>query len=192
MNVLDIVFIGIALSMDACALTIANCSMYKNVFDRKKTWAMPVFFSVFQGAMPLIGYFVGGLFAEYLKSYAGYIVSAIFLALGIKIVIDIVKEKMNKVPDSEKNERNLSFSIILIQALATSIDALIVGVSLRISLTFSVFFAALIITAVTAILVCISLAVGKNMHKTFGKYAEWIGAVILFSLSIKELVVTIV
>ena len=189
MNVIDVILIGVALSMDACALTIANCSAYKNVFAQKKAWAMPVFFAVFQGVMPVIGFFVGSLFAKYLEAYAGFIVAAVFLILGIKIVVDLVKEaRCKEKKDESCKTKSLSYPIILVQAIATSIDALIIGVTMSMELSFSIAWASLIIVGVTLALVSVALLLGKNMGKIFGKYAEWVGAIILFALSIKELV----
>ena len=66
MSIIDIIFIGIALSIDACAVTIANCATYKNCLSKKKEWAMPVLFAFFQGLMPLIGFGIGSIFADFL------------------------------------------------------------------------------------------------------------------------------
>ena len=192
MNAVDVILIGVALSMDACALTIANCSTYKNLFKEKKAWSMPVFFALFQGLMPLIGFFVGTLFAKYLQSYAGFIVSAVFFILGIKIIVDIVKESRCKTGDTSCKRKALSYPMVLIQAIATSIDALIIGVTMSIELTFSIGWAVLIVIGVTLALVSIALLLGKSMGKIFGKYAEWVGAIILFGLAIKELVMAII
>lgn len=192
MNVLDVIFIGVALSMDACAITIANCSSYKNLFKQKKAWAMPTFFALFQGVMPLIGFFVGSLFSKYLESFAGYIVSAVFFALAIKIVVDIKKSNCDEKNDKVCQRRSLSYAMIVVQALATSIDALLIGVTLSMGLVLSIWWAVLLIAGVTAILVTTALLLGKFMGSVFGKYAEWVGAIILFGLAIKELVMAII
>ena len=92
MNYFDVIMVGLALSIDACALTIANCTAYKDALTRKKAWRMPATFALFQGLMPLIGFFVGGLFAKYLQAVSGYITSAVFFALCGKIIFDIIKE----------------------------------------------------------------------------------------------------
>ena len=193
MNAIDVILIGVALSMDACALTIANCSAYKNVFSQKKAWSMPVFFALFQGIMPVIGFFVGSLFAKYLEAYAGFIVATVFFILGVKIIVDLVKEARCKESEDEScKTKSLSYPMILVQAIATSIDALIIGVTMSMELSFSIAWASLIIVGVTLALVSIALFLGKNMGKIFGKYAEWVGAIILFALAIKELVMAII
>ena len=73
------------------------------------------------------------------------------------------------------------------QGIATSIDALAIGVTM-IDLTFSIFIAILVIALTTFILVSIALLFGKKLGKLFGSYAEWVGAGILFILAIKSLI----
>ena len=192
MNILDVIFIGVALSMDACALTFSNCTVYAPL-NRKKEWAMPAAFGIFQALMPLIGYFLGSLFMGYLETLTGYITAGIFLVLGLKIIFDLIREnkenanKNKRISNSESEKPRFSFGILLLQAVATSIDALAIGVTFN-TLTFSIFWAVTIIGAVTFILVSAALIFGKSLGKLFGSYAQWVGAIILFALSIKSIV----
>ncbi len=195
MNILDIVLIGVALAMDACALTIANCATYSKSLDRKKEISMPVTFAIFQFLMPVIGYFIGSLFSEYLATVSKFITAGIFFVLGLKIVVDnvieIVKEKRAVNTPQEKGEdKKAEFTVwvLLLQALATSIDALAIGVTFAVGLTINIFVAAAIIGGVTILIATIALLFGKYLGKLFGKYAEWLGAIILISLAIKNLV----
>ena len=187
MSVWEVVLIGVALSMDAFAITIANCATYKDTLNRKKEWAMPVAFAIFQILMPIIGYYIGSLFAEYISSAAKYVTAAIFFVLAAKIVIDNVKEA-RKEETEEKPAGNFTLGIITLQAVATSIDALAVGVTFAVELEFSVFVAAGIIGAVTFTLVTAALFIGKFLGALLGKYAQWTGAFILFFLAVKNLV----
>ena len=188
MSVWEIIAIGIALSMDACTITIANCTITKGKLPLKKQWSMPIMFALFQGIMPLLGYFTGSLFSGYLQTYGGYITSGIFFILALKIVWDIVKGLRTK--QTEEKQKKLSFGLIVIQAIATSIDAFIIGATaLVIGLTFSVFIATLIIALTTFILVAITTFLGKYLGNVLGKYASYVGAIILFALAIKELIV---
>jgi putative Mn2+ efflux pump MntP len=194
MQLIDVILIGIALSIDACALTIANCTTYKHCLNAKKEWSMPITFALFQGAMPLIGYFIGHLLSGIIEPIVGFLSALIFLILAVKIVIDIIKEKKEEQVCTIKKGKatcNFTFIVLIIQAIATSIDALAVGVTF-ISLPFSVFVAVLIIMVITFILVTVSLIFGKKLGNLFGGYAEWVGAVILFALAIKTLVQTLV
>ena len=182
MQLYEIVLIGIALSIDACAVTIANCATYKNCLNKKKEWSMPVTFAIFQGLMPLIGYFIGSLFASIIAPVTKFITAAIFLFLAVKIIIDVFKED-----EKVCSRTSLSIGLIALQAVATSIDALAVGVTF-INLSFSVFLAVAVISGVTFLLVSLALLFGKTLGNLFGKYAEWLGAGILLFLSIKSLI----
>ena len=191
MNVYEIILIGIALSIDACAVTIANCTSCKNKLTKKIEWSMPVCFAVFQGVMPLLGYFLGYLLKDYFTSVTKFISAGIFFILALKIIIDVIKDKINdkKVIEVCKLERknNLSFFVVMIQAVATSIDAFAIGITF-VNLTFSVIIAVLIISAITFTLVSLALLFGKKLGKLFGDYAVYLGAIILFGLAIKSLI----
>lgn len=194
MNILDIFLIGVALSMDAFALTIANSTTYKNSLNRKKEWAMPVTFALFQGVMPLIGYYIGSLFFGYVEGYIGYITAGIFFILTGKIVFDIIKDakaEKSGTPKEDKKTHNFTVWILLIQAVATSIDALAVGVTL-VSSTISIFIAIGIIAGVTFLLVTVALFIGKYLGSLLGKYATYVGAILLFALAVKNLVQAII
>ena len=195
MQILDILAIGVALSMDACAITIANCTTYKCSMNKKNMWFMPLAFAVFQGIMPLLGFFVGFLFQGVIGQIADFLTAGIFFVLSGKIIYDILKDKFSEKIISPKEECKIiskfSYGVLIIQALATSVDALAVGVTL-INLTFSVYLAVLLIAGVTFALVTIALFLGKGLGKTFGNYAEWVGAIILFGLAVKTLVEAII
>ena len=190
MDYLNIVFIGIALAIDACALTIANCATYKDVLNRKKEWAMPITFALFQGVMPLIGFLLGWLIKDYITGVLDFISAGIFFILSLKIVIDIIKEKKEskQIEEVDKTKKVAKFTVplLLLQGLATSIDALVVGVTLVNGVP--IYISVIIISAITFALVALALLFGKFLGKIFNKYAEWVGAGILLALAIKSLI----
>ncbi len=195
MSVVDIILIAVALSMDACALTVANCTTYGKNLTRAKSLSMPIAFGVFQGVMPLIGYFVGSTFAGYLSGISKYLVAGVFFVLTGKIIFDIIKEMRgkNKDEDTEKPKSKFTVWVLLIQAVATSIDALFIGVTMAIEgVSISVFWAVLIIAAITFALALLCLLLGKALGKVLGKYADWAGALILFALAFKNLIEAII
>ncbi len=193
MNLYDVILIALALSIDAGAITISNCSVYKNSLSTKKQWAMPIFFAIFQGVMPLLGYLLGSLLTFIQEGdFASYLSSAIFFVLAGKIFIDIIKdlkEKNSGVLETEDQSKvqNLTFLVLFLQGIATSIDALVVGITF-VNLTFSVYLAVLVISAITFVFVGLCLIFGKKLGKIFGKYADFVGATILLILAIKSLV----
>lgn len=199
MNYYDILLIAVALSMDASAITISNCSVYKCTLTKKKEWAMPVAFAFFQGLMPLIGMLVATLLSSAIQSIAGYLSSAIFFVLSAKIFIDIFngeKECVCTFQQAKENQEKqkmaiLTFPILILQAVSTSIDALAVGITF-IELTFALWIAIAIIVITTFIIVSLALLLGKKLGCVFGKYADYVGATILLILAIKSLIQAIV
>ena len=182
MNILDVVMVGVALSMDAFAITLANCTTFKSSIG-KKEWSMPTFFAIFQGVMPLIGYFVGALLLKNLASISGYLTSAIFFCLSGKIIFDLIKDK----PEEQKTGIKFTYGLVAVQAIATSIDALFVGVTL-VGASISVFICVSIIALVTFAIICLALFLGKKLGEVLGSYAEWAGAGLLLVLAIKSLI----
>lgn len=187
MKMLDVVLIGVALAMDAFALTIANCAAYQGKLSPLKEWSMPLMFAFFQIIMPIIGFYIGSVIAGYISSVAGYVTAAVFFALTLKVVIDNLKKKN---PADETPPQDFSFGILIVQAVATSIDALVIGVTFAATLS-SPFVPSLVIGGVTFAIVAIALLFGKYLGKFFGNYAEWFGAAILFALAVKTLVFAI-
>lgn len=196
MNLYDIILVALALSIDAGAITISNCSVYKNSLSTKKQWSMPIFFAIFQGVMPLIGFFLGSLLTFVRGDFASYLSSAIFFILSAKIFIDIIKdakEKTMTLSEAKEQEKsahkvqNLTFLVLLLQGVATSIDALVIGITF-VKLIIPIWLAIFVIAVITFIFVGLCVIFGKKLGKVFGKYADYVGAIILLILAIKSLV----
>ena len=184
MTIWEIILIGLAMAMDASAVTIANCTTCKTKLSLMKEWSMPITFALCQILMPIIGFYLGSLFTGYLSG-TDYIVAVVFFALGLKVILDGIKEQ-NEKEDCPINPPEVSYTTIIIQGIATSIDALIIGVTL--SMNFATpFTPSLIIGAVTFATVSVALLLGKYLGHILGKYSPYIGATILFGLSIKSL-----
>ncbi len=194
MDIVSIILIGLALAIDAMAITIANCTTYNGKLTKLKEWSMPICFTLFQMAMPVIGFYLGSLFAKYIQNISGYITAGVFFILAVKIILDNISELKNKderKEEEEKKSSNLTFWLLIIQGVSTSIDALFVGLTMTADYS-SPFIPALIIGATTFVLVSLSLLFGKYLGKIFSKYAGWVGAVILLGLAIKSLVQAII
>jgi putative Mn2+ efflux pump MntP len=196
MNLYDVILIAVALSMDAGAITISNCTVYKNSLSPKKQWSMPVFFAIFQAVMPLIGFALGSLATFIRGDFASYLSSAIFFILSSKIFIDIIKDAKEKTMtfsetkeerEKDKKVQNLTFLVLILQGIATSIDALVIGITF-VELTFSIWLAVLVIAVITFIIVGLCVLFGKKLGHLLGRYADFVGAIILLILAIKSLV----
>ncbi len=181
MNLMDIILIGIGLSMDAAAVSITNGMAYQ--MSRDKKLMMPVFFGVFQGLMPILGFYVGGVFSQWLKQYSGVIIFVILGFLGIQMLREGLSHEL-----SEKKEPALmSYGVLFVQAIATSIDAFAVGVAFCAMGISSVWFPASVICITTFVISLFAVFLGKKFGEMLGKKAEVFGGSILLLLALKAL-----
>ena len=185
----EILLIGIALATDAFAITVSDCAVYKKTLTLKKAWSLPCAFAAFQFLMPVLGYYIGSLVSGFLQSFAKFLTAGIFFILAVKIVFDIVeKSYADKKKAKSKPPSLFTVKTLLLQALATSIDALAVGVTFAAGTGVSVFAAAGIIGAVTFVLVSAAVFIGRFAGNLTGEYSAWLGAAILLALAVKNLI----
>lgn len=189
MGFIEIILIGVGLSMDAVAVAMTNGMVYKHT-PKQKVIAMPILFGLFQGLMPLIGYFAGGLFEEVLCKYAGFLVFLILGFIGGKMLRDAFGGD-EEVEDAESQgegraEKVLTYKVLVIQAIATSIDAFAVGIALS-AMQVSIVPAVISITVITALCCSLAIFIGKKCGDILGNKAEIIGGVILLFIAIKAL-----
>lgn len=118
--------LGFALAMDCLALSIADGLVFGGVKKRKYFFIAAVF-GIFQGVMPLLGFLLGQVFAEWIDKYDHWIGFALLLIIGGKMVYDGIKGILK--PEEEKAKK-FSYSAILLQGVADSIDALAVGITM--------------------------------------------------------------
>ncbi len=179
MNFWDILLIGIGLSMDAAAVAMSNgICMDKPKF--KTSLLIALFFGLFQGLMPLIGYFAGSTFSGFISNIDHWVAFGLLLVIGGKMVIDSFK-------DEEHVCSFITIRLLLVQAIATSIDALAVGVGFAV--TEVNILSAVSVIALTTF--CISLAsvyIGKKFGSFLESKAELLGGVILVGIGSKILI----
>ena len=185
MGFIEIVLIGLGLSMDAVAVSMTNGMVYKKA-SKTKTLAMPVFFGVFQGLMPLIGYFAGGLFADVISKYASLLVFAILGIIGGKMLKDGLSHTKEEIAVDCRDRKVLTYKTLLIQAIATSIDAFAVGIGFS-AMQISILPAITIIMITTAICCTLSILAGKKCGDILGCKSEVLGGVILMVIAVRAL-----
>lgn len=179
MSLYELFVVAVALSMDAFAVAICKgLSIEKITFKEEAT--VGFYFGFFQALMPLIGYFLGTNFKSYIVSFDHWIA---FILLGI-IGINMIKEsRENEIDD----DCSLSFKNMIMLAVATSIDALAVGVTFAF-LDVPVAPAVSFIGVVTFILSFIGVKIGNIFGAKFKSKAELMGGVILIIMGIKILI----
>lgn len=174
-----LLLLAIALAMDSVAVSIAIGSKYRELVFSKILFIAAVF-GVFQGGMPLLGYLAGIGFSDYVHSYSHWIAFILLAGLGGKMLYEAYKDEV------DEEVTDLSNKALLSLAIATSIDAMAVGVTFAFIHT-EIFSASLVIALVTLVLCLIAVYIGKKLGSLLESKAEILGGVILIFLGIKML-----
>jgi len=179
---ISLIAIAIGLAMDAFAASIVDGLRYAKTTKRHGIF-VALTFGIFQGLMPLIGFLLGSLFINYIKDYDHWVAFGLLLLIGGLMIFEGIKGIVK--PESVK-EKEFSWKEILFQGLATSIDALAVGITLS-TLGIFIVWDTLVITGITFVICLLGFFLGKQISKILkGKYsiANIIGGVILISIGV--------
>ncbi len=181
MSFIDIFVLGIALSMDAFAVALCKGLKLKGDLNIKKCVHVGLWFGFFQALMPLVGYLLGVGFSEHIEKYDHFIAFGLLSVIGISMI----KESFDK-EDSCDNS-SMKFKEMLLLAVATSIDALAVGVTFAF-LHVNIIFAVIIIGVTTFIISSVAVKIGNIFGSKFKSGAEVFGGVTLILIGFKILV----
>lgn len=184
MDTTTLLLLACGLAMDAFALSLSNGLCYQN-FRRSQAVLSAVTFGVFQAAMPVIGYFTGRFFSGAISSIDHWIAFLLLGLIGGHMLVEAVREIRH--PENCTEKRPFTLRILLIQGIATSIDALAVGVSLAVVET-NIAAAATMIGVITCLLCLIGAAIGKQFGAFLGQWAKLLGGVILIGIGLKILI----
>lgn len=190
MGIIEIMVLSVGLSMDAFAVSVCKGLAMKRITITKAA-ICGVWFGAFQALMPLIGYLVGVRFISYIVGIDHWVA---FGLLGI-IGANMVKGAFDKEEEEEYSD-SLGFRNMLLLAIATSIDALAVGVTfacvpvsiINVSELFNTYIAVGVIGVITFTLSCIGVKLGSVFGTVYRKRAELAGGIVLILLGIKILV----
>ena len=189
--ILEVFLIGVSLSMDAFAVSICDGMVYGDL-NKRNGAVIPVTFGVFQAAMPLIGFFLGSLFIQYIEPFDHWVAFALLLFIGGKMSFDGIKEI--RYPEQELTSKKFSFEEVLVQGVATSIDALAVGLSMLAmeGITYgNVWWYVSLIGVTTLCISTVGIIIGYKVGKLFknkASIAEIIGGAVLILIGLKILV----
>lgn len=189
--ILEIFLIGVSLSMDAFAVSITDGLCYHNL-NRKKGVSIPLTFGIFQAVMPTIGFFLGTLFIVYIEQVDHYVAFGLLLIIGGKMVLDGIKEARSE--GKEVTLKKFSYPEVFLQGIATSIDALAVGISMLAMdgiTAFTVWWYVGLIGCVTFAISTCGLLLGVKMGKIFKDkafIAEIVGGLVLIGIGTKILI----
>ncbi|MDE7168023.1 MAG: manganese efflux pump MntP family protein [Clostridia bacterium] len=192
----SVILSGISLAMDAFAVSICDGMVYRNL-TKGKAVVMPITFGIFQAVMPIIGFYIGMAFNQIdaFDAVDHWIAFALLFIIGGKMIYDGIKELRAK--EEELKIKQFSLPEVLVQGVATSIDALFVGFSLNAMLEGVTnvqawaWISVGIIGVITFIISLIGVIIGVKVGQLFRKkasVAEIIGGVVLIGIALKILI----
>jgi len=181
MGFAELFVLAVGLSMDAFAVSVCKGLAMKKAGLREGA-VCGVWFGGFQALMPLIGFFLGTLFADAIEAFDHWVAFGLLAIIGI----NMLKEAFGK-DDGETHDADMSFKSMLIMAIATSIDAMAVGISLAMAGDVNIFTAVLLIGLTTFCLSAAGVKIGNVFGSRFEKKAQAAGGVILILLGLKIL-----
>ena len=181
MDIISIIFIAFGLAMDAFAVSITSGLTIKSL-KINNALKIAVFFGLFQAIMPLIGWLAGLSFRDFISGVDHWIAFGLLSIIGCKMIYESSKMDLN-----EKKIDPLNIYVLFILSIATSIDALAVGLSLSF-LNVSIALPAIIIGIVTFLLSIFGVYFGNRFGHYFERKIEIIGGLILIGIGIKILI----
>ena len=184
MSLIETILLAIALSMDAFAVAVC-VGLNTQKANLKKALIVGLYFGIFQGAMPVIGYFAARHFTHLLDAYAPIIAAALLFILGGRMIYNSLQKEAPE--NCTKSEDKLGPLQMLPLALATSIDALAVGVSFAF-MEVQLLSAVMVIALITFLVSALGVRIGGIFGTRFKAKAEFAGGVILLIIALRVLV----
>jgi len=182
MGFVELFVLAVGLSMDAFAVSVCKGLSMKKANLRGMT-ICGGWFGGFQALMPLIGFWLGSLFAATIEAFDHWIAFFLLAFIGVNMLWEAFFDDDN----SEKPDADLSVKTMFPMAIATSIDALAVGISLAMAGEVNIWTAVGLIGCTTFVLSAVGVKVGSTFGKKFEKKAQMAGGVILVLLGLKIL-----
>lgn len=181
MGITDVLVLAVGLSMDAFAVSICK-GLATTRLKFKYILVVGLYFGIFQAVMPLIGYYLASGFRHLIESFDHWIAFGLLLLIGANMIREAFKK------DEEAADDSLRIGTMLVLAVATSIDALAVGISMACaSMSVNIFAAVAIIGAITLSLSMAGVKIGNAFGEKFKTKAEVSGGLILIAIGIKIL-----
>ncbi len=194
MNLLEIFLIAVSLAMDALAVSVSNGLMLQKI-KMKHAVAHGAFFGLFQFFMPVIGYWGASLFSNYIEAFDHWVAFILLLFIGGNMIHESFEtdDEGNSIVKSEKEI--MSVKNLTLLAIATSIDALAVGVTFAmegispaLDLSLNIWVCSIIIGVVAFVISFAGVVVGKKIGSLFQTYAERVGGAVLICIGLKILI----
>ena len=179
MSFFVIVAIALGLAMDAFAVAIA-CSVNLRQISGRQIFRLAFHFGLFQAIMPIVGWLAGIGAKQYIESWDHWIAFGLLSFVGLKAILETFRESHEQKISTDPTK---GISLIIF-SIATSIDALAVGISLAMIDT-DIFFPAFVIGIITAGITTLGMFIGSKVGSRFGSFVEVLGGLILIGIGIK-------
>lgn len=171
--------------MDAFAVSVVSGSAYRNMCVRCAL-RMAFSFGAFQAVMPLLGYLAGNTLVAHIAQYDHWIAFFLLAGIGGKMIYEAIKTFNLEEPETSAKDPSCPVTLVML-SIATSIDALAVGVTLSL-ITQHIYATVILIGVITFVLSYIGCEIGKRMGHFFEKKIEIVGGLILIGIGVKILI----
>lgn len=184
MGIVELLLLAVGLSMDAFAVSVCKGLGMKKV-TLKAQCTCGVWFGGFQALMPLVGFLLGTLFAAAIQAVDHWIAFALLALIGVNMLREALEK--HDCDCCKESSADLSVKTMFVMAIATSIDALAVGISLAMAGNVNIVLAVVLIGMTTFLLSALGVKIGNIFGVRFEKKAQCAGGVILVLLGVKIL-----
>lgn len=181
--------LGVGLAMDACAVSMAN-AFSEPQMKKRKMFLVAGAFGLFQGIMPLIGYFVGHAVLSVISKFIPWIALGLLGFVGGKMIFEGVKPE--KQEEHKEEMKTLTIAALLVQAVATSIDALSVGFTIANYSIIMALVCVMVVAVVTFAISFVGIILGKKFGTKLGNKAELVGGIILVLIGLEIFITGII
>lgn len=181
MSQIELILISVGLAMDAFAVSVCHGLRMKKI-NYTHALVTAFFFGFFQFAMPVVGWLIGGRFAVYIEKYDHFVAFGLLAFIGVKMIIEAVREKDD---GGETDVSRLKIGELTVLAVATSIDALAVGITFSFIQDLNAWAASAEIGVITFVICCLGFLIGNRFGAKFKTKAEITGGVILVLIGLK-------
>ncbi len=186
MRIWEIFVIAVSLAMDALAVSTSNGLAMKKA-TAKHAFIFGLYFGIFQFMMPLIGFFGGSIFIDFIEKIDHWIAFILLAIIGGKMIADTFGSDEDEVIAFDE-EKILAPKNMVMLAIATSIDALAVGVSFAMTEDCNIWFSSAVIGAVAFVLSFMGVIAGSKIGSKFRTYATRIGGAVLIIIGLRILI----
>jgi manganese efflux pump family protein len=181
MELITLILLSIGLSVDSFAVSVSSGVIISGITFRKAT-RIAFFLAIFQAVMPLIGWFIGKRIESLVESFDHWLAFGLLAIIGGKMILESLKPHK----DAARKSNPMELKVLLGMSLATSIDALVVGISFGF-IQVDLWFASVIIGFTTFVFSMLGILFGKKIGGRFGEKMEIIGGIVLILIGLKIL-----